>query len=993
MSEQEFAREEGRGRQRGRSLRLVLTAALVLLPAFTILAQAIPSATLSGRVSNEGTGLPGVGVTVTSPNLQGSRSAVTSVNGDYVFSTLPPGDYTVEFKISGFQPVTRRIRLGASQKATLDSTMNIASVSAETTVVAASESISTSSQAATTYTSELMNKLPVARTLLASVALAPGVNQNGPNGAVSVSGAQSYENLYTVNGVVITDNIRGTPNNLFIEDSIQETTTSTSAVSAEYGRFTGGVINAITKNGGNDFSGSLRSTLTNPVWVAQTPAGEPRNSDISPRYEATLGGPLWKDRIWFFGAGRYLKQDGSGQTVTPDEDIAPISYGTVIDEKRYEGKLTISPFQNQTLVGSYMKISREEANSTQNYRVYDLASLVTRQLPQELLAVNYNGSFGGSFFLEAQFSQRKYTFENAGSRYTDLILGTNIIDALTGARYNSPTFCGVCDPESRDNKNYLLKGTYFLSSEKLGSHNIVFGYDNFAGMVKSNNYQSGSNYTLGSSGAIFRDGDIFPVIDSGSYVIFWPIEQLSQGSDLKTHSAFVNDSWRLNDKLSFNAGLRWDKNQATDSSGIERASDSALSPRLAASYDVKGDGSLRVSASYARYVAALTESFVGDASSAGTPSIYYWYLDGLDINTNPNGPLQTREQVLRRVFEYSQQNGCWGANCGLPSGAVVPGVNVQIRESLKSPSSDEFTVGAGGTVAQRAAYRVDLVYRDYNDFYSRRFDMSNGRVTDSLGNVFDLGYTENSNELDRKYWGVHTQFQYRFNKGLSAGATYTLSRSYGNFDGETARSGPVPGQPLSYPEYREERWNYPSGDLGTDQRHRVRLYGSYDIPMPKTFGNLNVSLLQSFDTGTPYGAFGTVTIRPYVTNPGYLQPPVSSTYYFTGRDEFRTEDIWRTDLALNYAFSAGPVEIFVQPQLLNAFNNQGVIAVDQTVETATNRPRDYAAFDPFTSVPVRGERGSGANWNYAASFGKPRPANNLDYQLPRTFQLSVGVRF
>ena len=71
------------------------------------------------------------------------------------------------------------------------------------------------------------------------------------------------------------------------------------------------------------------------------------------------------------------------------------------------------------------------------------------------------------------------------------------------ARYNAPTFCGVCDPETRDNRDFLVKGTYFLSTEKLGSHNIVVGYDNFSGTRKANNYQSGSNYRS-CTGAIWR---------------------------------------------------------------------------------------------------------------------------------------------------------------------------------------------------------------------------------------------------------------------------------------------------------------------------------------------------------------------------------------------------------------------------------------------------------------------------------------------------------
>ena len=76
------------------------------------------------------------------------------------------------------------------------------------------------------------------------------------------------------------------------------------SISAEYGRFTGGVINTITKSGGNNFSGSFRATMNNDAWSAITPANETRIQAVYPTYEATLGGPFWKDHVWFFGSYR-----------------------------------------------------------------------------------------------------------------------------------------------------------------------------------------------------------------------------------------------------------------------------------------------------------------------------------------------------------------------------------------------------------------------------------------------------------------------------------------------------------------------------------------------------------------------------------------------------------------------------------------------------------------------------------------------------------------
>ncbi len=983
-------------------MKNLLRAGLCLLAfvlASTAPGQGLPTATLTGRVVSDGQPIPGVSVTATSPTLQRGRSAVTSANGDYVFANVPPGEYTVTFELTGFQKVTKAVTLAASQQTSLDAAISLAGVAAEAGVVGRAETISASPTASTTYTAELTSKLPTTRTLLAAALLSPGVNENAPrststNGfrspAITISGAQSFENLFTVDGVVIQDNLRATPNNLFIEDAIQETTTTTAAVSAEFGRFSGGVVNTLTKSGGNNFSGSFRTSFTNDAWTAISPRNEARVQDVVPSYEPTFGGPIWKDKIWFFGAARLRNEKGSGQT-----SFTNISYETGVDTKRYVGKITLAPVPNHTLTTTYTKVDAQETNGSFG-TILDLDSLKSRSLPEELLAINYNGVLSNSLFAEAQYSRRKFTFENDGSQYTDLIKGTLLRDRSRGnARYNSPTFCGVCSPEKRDNEDILVKGTYFLSTPSFGSHNIVLGYDNFSGQRKANNYQSGSNYRIFTTAAILRDGDIFPVIDGNTYFLYQPIETLSQGSDVRTHSAFLNDVWRLNDHLSFNVGIRYDRNAAKDSRQITTANDDAFSPRLSASYDVTGTGKLTVRASYARYVAAIQESQVDSTSNAGSASTFYWYYEGPPINTNASGPLLTRAQALNQFFQ-------WFFGTGGPDHSTVPyagppslpGFTVQLRGTLVSPSADEFVLGLGGSIGSRGSFRIDGIYRNFNDFYSNRLDRSTGKVTDPTGQTFDLTLVENSNLLDRKYTALQTQFAYRVGGGLNVGGNWTWSHTLGNFDGETAASGPVPGTLAIYPEYKQQRWNTPSGDLATDQRHRVRVYATADLPVPAVLGNLSVSAIQSFDTGTPYGALGAVASRRYVADLGYQTPPASVGYYYTARDAFRTDTVHRTDVALNYSRRIGPIEFFVQPQVINLFNNQAVIGVDTTVQDATSAAR-FLPFNPFTDTPIQGARpasGTGTtNWNFGPNFGKPRNVN--DYQQPRTFRASVGIRF
>ena len=130
------------------------------------------------------------------------------------------------------------------------------------------------------------------------------------------------------------ENLRGQAFDLYIEDAVEETTTSASGVSAEYGRFSGGVVNMITKSGGNQFSGSFRAGFENEVWEGETPLTTGQEDKINTTYEATFGGYIIRDALWFFAAGRDVALSGTDQYY----DLTTIP--TTRDETRYEAKLT-----------------------------------------------------------------------------------------------------------------------------------------------------------------------------------------------------------------------------------------------------------------------------------------------------------------------------------------------------------------------------------------------------------------------------------------------------------------------------------------------------------------------------------------------------------------------------------------------------------------------------------------------------------------------------
>jgi outer membrane receptor protein involved in Fe transport len=978
-------------------------AAAILLTAMPATAQTT-NGSIAGRVVDaQALPVPGVTITAQSPNLQGAREVISSASGEYLVDLLPPGTYTVRFALSGFQPQEKTVSLAPTQRVPLDATLGMAEVTETVNVVGrASAVLADTPQSAANFPQELIETLPMNRDINSSLLLAPAVHPTGPGGNYSIAGAMSYDSLYLINGVTVNENLRGQPNSIYIEDAIQTTTIAASGISAEYGRFGGGVVNVVTKSGGNNFSGSFREALYNDNWRAKVTdfAADTKVDDLVPVHEYTIGGPVVQDRLWFFTAGR-LQNTSEGRTLA----VTKVPYTFEDNSQRYEAKLTYTANTNHRLQGSYAKVNRTQVNDTFNQATsIDTNSLYTRTLPQDLVTLNYSGILSPNLLMEARVSSRRSSTDGSGSRFTDPINGTMLLDFQKGYRWWSPTFCGVCDPESRDNDEVFVKGTYFVTPAGGGSHDIAFGYDTFNDKRFANNHQSGSDYRIYAAASTIVNGTIYPIIPTGfAYIEYDPIIDGSQGTNFRTHALFANDTWRYNDHVTFDLGVRFDKNHGVDSAGHLVAKDSAWSPRLGVVFDPSGDGVWTFTGSVARYVSAVNNGIANAASAAGNPTgIVKVYL-GPNINTSAS-PSTDSATAIQGVFDA--MNGAGGfLNAPWPIiFSQVPGLSVTIPNGLVSPNVWEYAGGAARQVGSRAAVRADFTYRNYRDFYVNRIDSSTGVAVDSFGNHIDVGVLGNTNDLTRRYAGLTLTGTYRIGGRSDVGGTYTLSRLWGNFDGENVNSGPVGSDAFSYPEYRQMSWYAPEGDLAGDQRHRARLWLNVGVP---NVDGLTLSLLQDMSSGTPYGAVGPVDARPYVGALTYATPQGSSTesYYFTARDAFRTEASIRTDFAANYGWdlhSASRVwQLFVQAQVINLFNNSALCGcgatvfsnggavstgtINQTVLTGSNAA-GYAKFNPLTTSPVEG-----VNWATGSQFGTA--VNRFAYTSPRSFNVSFGVRF
>ena len=971
----------------------LIAAAISLLATSTVNTQTNPTGTLSGRVVDaQNLAVPGVSVTAASPALQGVRTAITSGNGDFVLPFLAPGEYAVTLELAGFATVRRTERIRIGETTSISQTLSLSTVSEVVTVKAApAGQFTTGAPVSSTYKAELVETLPLNRTITGAAMLAPGVQSAGPSGNVIINGAMSFESLFVVNGVVVNENLRGQPQALFIEDALQETTVKTGSVSAEYGRFQGGVVEAMTKSGGNTFRGSYRATADNDSWTALTPyPNDSRADNLYFTHEATLGGPLWRDRLWFFGAGRLAKRETLATTA-----VTALGYPVVRDQRRYEGKLTGLVGAGHTLRGAYTRIQDLEQGSA-TLPIMDVASLVTRRTPQDLLSANYTGVIGPRIFLEGQYSRRQFTFSGSGSQYTDPIRGTLILDqSRANARFWSPTFCGVCGDEERDNRNLIVKANYFASTGRAGSHNLVGGVDVFDDERMANNHQSGSDFRILATTTIVNGPAVYPVFDSRTIIQWNPILATSGGNRFRTISGFVNDSWTVSSRLTLGLGVRYDKNDGTDQSGASVVKDAAFSPRLSASWDPTGAGAWTVNGSFGRYVGGLTNTAGDSASAAGNPATFQYSYAGPDVNTgSPANPVWT-SVALQQLWDWFNATG--GTSRPLRGNPILPGVNSRIDDGLSSPSTLEYTAGLTRKLGSRGALRVDGIYRGYGDFYSVRVTQGTGQVTDGAGRRYDLRVTSNTNDVERTYKGLNVQAQYMAGRQLTFGAAYTLSQLRGNIEGENGPNGPVPANIETYPEYFGRAWAFPTGGLLGDVRHKARGWLTWTVPVPDAVGRVSLGALQTFNSGTGYGASGPVDTRGYVTNPGYATPPASVPYFFTDRQAFKTEDLWQTDLALNWSRRVGMnnTEVFFRGTLLNILGRDALTnffntcatggCLNTTVQTSSNNAA-LQPFNPFAEAPIEG-----VHWKKSDSFGQP--ISRFAYQTPRTYQFSFGVRF
>ena len=360
-------------------------------------------------------------------------------------------------------------------------------------------------------------------------------------------------------------------------------------------------------------------------------------------------------------------------------------------------------------------------------------------------------------------------------------------------------FCAVCVDNERNNENILGKASFFFTTGNSGSHDLVAGYDTFEDINIIENHQSASDYHVWSQQPfIIRGQQAFPQFtDNRSNIFRWtPVLETTQGMHFETDSIFLNDTWRIGDKWSFNLGVRYDENNSSNGSGQVISDDSKLAPRLGAAYDLRGDGNWVFNASYAEYASSINTgaNIGGVTGSAGALGNWEWLYSGPPINPDRNAPtdqLLTADEALAIIFAWFDSIGGVN-NTSERITLTIPGLGLQVQDSMLTPGAEEATVGMIKRLGRKGLVRADVVRREYGDFYARRTDTSTGLVTNPDGSRSDLNLLENTDEPERKYDGLHTQFSYRFSDRLALAGNWAWSNSRGTFDGETEGNAAIP---------------------------------------------------------------------------------------------------------------------------------------------------------------------------------------------------------
>jgi hypothetical protein len=630
---------------------LIVVTLLVLAPA-----AAFAQASITGVVRDaSGAVLPGVTVEAASPALiEKIRTVVTGIDGQYRIVDLRPGAYTVTFTLTGFSTVRREgLELSGSLTATIDADMRVGGVEETITVTGETPLVDVQSvQRQWVLDKEIIDTLPTGRTSINVAVLIPGMTLSttfsgegqdvgGNTGEVqqtlSIHGSRGGDMRRMVDGLSMQS--QGTSVSAFAANSgmIQEVTVDTVAGSAE--QSAGGVrMNIIPREGGNTFSGSLFLAGTSDDLQSDNIDDELRalglvsTSSVKSNWEVNpaLGGPILRDRVWFFTSGRYSSVNNYIANSVANANAGDRNSFAFAPDTSYRGSRdTLWRNVNARLtwqVNAKNKVSLF-VDSQDRCSCIDSRSLTAREASadfrfpwKQLVTATYTAPVTNKVLLEAGYAHKPEDwgyFTPEGLEQFEQFVGVN--NQATGVFYRGPRPYFMA---SMRFKAELMDDSWRAAASYVtGAHALKVGYQDHAGRTLGNfNMPVAANLSYTFNG-------LTPVSIT---------ERAPYTSETHVHDGgiYAQDRWTI-DRLTLNLGIRWDfystsypsqtlgptvytpTRNVTFPAG-DLASLNDVTPKLGVAYDLFGNGRTALKASLSKYVEQLT--YTGTYGDSANPT-------------------------------------------------------------------------------------------------------------------------------------------------------------------------------------------------------------------------------------------------------------------------------------------------------------------------------------------------------------------------------------
>ncbi len=927
-------------------MRHSLFVMLMLLVSMSAFADGTQLGTISGRVTDQsGAPIPGATVEITNQEKGISRSKTTDAEGKYIFPLLHPGPYKVTITLSGFDTfVANNTIVEVGKTTNVNSKLRLSATSETITVLGDVPIVDkTNASDTTTISSQLAQRLPIGRSYQALALTMPGVVLPGnANANANFHGALFTDNLYLFDGIDTTDPTTGGFGQNFTYEAIQEVSVTTSAASADYGRAVGGIINVITKSGTNSFKGSYKEVLTNDDWNAQNKGVSPTSGVSFARtkfdslvrvHSATLGGPIWRDHAWFFGAYEWdVQPSPERQTLDPK---TPQNFRSTPRDHFYDVKGTWQVAPSKLLVlkaneapTDNIAIDRHNGGINAIPRFAgDLGAMNIQDQGSKSRALQYSGVAMNMLAMEAGVASSKIhigfrPFVDDRPVHQDL---------STGLFYNGPSIVGFLE-RTRSQADFSSNYYRVLFGQ---THDFKIGVD-YQSVRSTVNQRFGGNQLFLDKSYDLANASFVP---SQRRDYDPPVASSSRG---RNTALYALDKFQFGSHLSLNIGVRGEKQTGKSDSANQVVDTSTLSPRLSGSYDLRGDGKLLVVGSYGRFYQSILQQFDDQFAVLAPKSNFL-------------------------LFNWDSSLNSWiGAGHQSLSGGNV-GVN-----GIHPTYLDEFTAGVERQIGRNVGASIRVIHRDWKDIIDDATSLSTGGSILSRIFVNLPGAKRNYNALEAVFnkrfssgWGTQVSYTYSRSKGNQFG---TIASDLGNFATTKCRSAVdatigVNGVIDCATATSINR----SGYAPFDRPHVLRAFSAYHIPVRVV--QLDIAPVLTMQSGDTFQRQATLT----VLNSDGAATGNTVTYYYAPAGSDRLPTIYQLDLGSEATYPIAGVEVGLKGEIFNLTNTQ------RQIQAST---LGWCNDATSTNNACRAAR---------ASYGLGTSRNA--FQAPRSYRVTALVRF